>query len=106
MWPLGRRRKVSGTGSAGRTCTCVELTTEAVTFCPPAVTAAIAPNVCPDEPDWQLSTQVWARLPIAPDAAAVGDRPFHNDSVTVCRVPGLAPATAGTAWYRCGSAAR
>src|SRR5512142_341888 len=27
------------------TCTCVELTTEAVTFCPPAVIAAIAPKV-------------------------------------------------------------
>src|SRR6266542_1240830 len=27
------------------TCTCVELTTEAATFCPPAVIAAIAPNV-------------------------------------------------------------
>ena len=27
------------------TFTCVELTTDAVTFCPPAVIAAIAPNV-------------------------------------------------------------
>ena len=60
------------------TCTSVELTTDAVTFCPPAVIAVIAPKVCPEEPVWELSTQVWARLPIAPDAAAVGVRPLHR----------------------------
>ena len=54
--------------------TCVELTTDAVTFCPPAVIAAIAPNVCPDDPVWELSAQVWARLPTAPDAGR-GRRP-------------------------------
>ena len=75
------------------TCTCVEFTTDAVTFCPPAVIAAIAPNVCPDAPVWELSAHACARLPIAPDAAAVGDRPLHKLSVAVCRVPGLAPVT-------------
>ena len=60
------------------TCTSVELTTEAVTFCPPAVIALIAPKVCPELPVWELSTQVWARVPIAPDAAAVGERPLHR----------------------------
>src|SRR3984957_4235571 len=65
------------------TWTSVELTTEAVTFCPPAVIALIAPKVCPDEPVWELSTQVWARLPIAPDAAAVGVRPLHRYSFAV-----------------------
>ena len=63
------------------TCTLVELTTDAVTFGPPAVIAAIAPKVCPELPVWELSTQVWARLPIAPDAAAVGLRPLHRFSV-------------------------
>src|ERR1700726_4429959 len=33
-------------------------------------TTDLAADVCPDEPDWELSTQVWARLPMAPDAAA------------------------------------
>ena len=75
------------------TCTCVELTTDAVTFCPPAVIAAIAPNVWPDDPDWELSAQVWARLPTAPDAAAVGDRPLHKLSDAVCVAPGCAPVT-------------
>src|ERR1051326_7017786 len=32
------------------TCTCVEFTTEALTFWPPAVIAAIAPKVFPDAP--------------------------------------------------------
>src|ERR1700722_2564394 len=75
------------------TFTWVELTTDAVTFWPPAVIAAIAPNVCPELPVWELSTQVWARLPIAPDAAADGDRPLHKFSVAVCCVLGLAPVT-------------
>jgi hypothetical protein len=60
------------------TCTSVELTTEAVTFCPPAVIALIAPKVAPDEPVCELSTHVWARLPMAPDAAVVGLRPLHR----------------------------
>lgn len=75
------------------TCTCVEPATDAVTFCPPAVIAAIAPNVCPDAPVWELSAHVCARLPIAPDVAAAGERPLHKLSVAVCRVPGLAPVT-------------
>ena len=58
--------------------TSVELTTDAVTFCPPAVIAAIAPKVCPEAPACELSTQVCARLPIAPDAVAAGDRPLHR----------------------------
>ena len=60
------------------TWTSVEFTTDAVTFGPPAVIALIAPKVCPEEPVWELSTHVWARLPIAPDAAAVGVRPLHR----------------------------
>src|ERR1700722_15717630 len=60
------------------TWTSVELTTDAVTLVPPAVIALIAPKVCPDEPVWELSAHVWARLPIAPDAAAVGLRPLHR----------------------------
>ena len=89
------RNDPSGFG-VKETCTCVELTTEAVTFWPPAVIAAIAPNVCPEEPDCELSAHVWARLPIAPDAAALGERPLHKPSVAVCRVPGLAPVTLTT----------
>ena len=75
------------------TCTSVELTTDAVTLVPPAVIAAIAPKVCPDEPVWELSTHVWARVPIAPDAAAVGLRPLHRCRSAVSWVPGLAPVT-------------
>src|SRR3984893_17723044 len=75
------------------TFTCVELTTDAVTFCPPAVIAAIAPNVWPELPVWELSAQVWARLPIAPEAAGAGGRPPHNFSVALSWVLGLAPAT-------------
>ena len=75
------------------TCTCVELTTEADTFCPPAVIAAIAPNVCPELPVCELSTQVWARLPNAPEAAADGERPLHKFSDAEYWVDGLAPVT-------------
>src|ERR1700722_839962 len=78
------------------TCTSVELTTEAVTLVPPAVIALIAPNVCPELPVWELSAQVWARLPIAPDAAAVGVRPLHRCRSAVCCVLGLAPVTLTT----------
>jgi hypothetical protein len=43
-------------------------------------TADLAADVCPDEPDWELSTQVWARLPMAPDAAADGEADFRHVS--------------------------
>ncbi|HEY7812702.1 MAG TPA: hypothetical protein VIC62_05655 [Nakamurella sp.] len=73
--------------------TSVELTTEAVTPCPPAVIALIAPNVCPEEPAWELSAHVWLRVPVAPDAAAAGVRPLHRDRSAVSGVLGLAPVT-------------
>ena len=75
------------------TCTSVELTTDAVTLVPPAVIALIAPNVCPELPVWELSTHVCARVPIAPEAAAVGLRPLHRCRSAVSWVLGLAPVT-------------
>src|SRR6185437_7133717 len=75
---------------------CVEPTTAALTPCPPAVTAAIAPNVCPELPVCELSTHVCARLPTAPEAAADGVRPLHRLSVAVCCVAGSAPVTSTT----------
>ncbi len=43
-----------------------------------------------------MSVQVWARLPIAPDAAADGERPLHKLSVAVSAAPALAPVTSTT----------
>ena len=75
------------------TWTSVELTTEAVTFCPAAVMVAIAPKVWPELPVCELSTQVCARLAKAPEVEALGERPDHRFSVAVCCVAGLAPVT-------------
>jgi hypothetical protein len=78
------------------TCTCSESTTEAVVFSPLAVIAAIAPKVCPEEPVWVSSTQVCARLPMLPDAAAVGLRPLHRCRSAISAVFGAAPVTSTT----------
>lgn len=56
----------------------MEFTTEAVTFCPPAVIAAIAPKVAPEYPDCELSVQVCARS--WSKATAYGRPPARNRS--------------------------
>src|SRR5204863_9171011 len=71
----------------------VELTTEAVTFCPPAVTAASVPNVWFEWPVCELSDHDCASAPSAPDADAVGPRPLHRLRLAVIRVPAFAPVT-------------
>src|SRR5579885_3527000 len=58
--------------------TSVELTTEAATFWAPAVIAAIEPKVPAVPIGAGTSDQVSARVPIAPDAAALGARPLHK----------------------------
>jgi hypothetical protein len=58
--------------------------------------ADIAPKVWPDEPVWLLSTQVCERLPMLPDAAAVGVRPLHRCRSAVSAVFGAAPVTSTT----------
>ncbi len=76
--------------------TVLEFTTDAVTLRPPAVSAASDPKVCPEPVVGMLSAQVSARVAIAPDAAAAGERPDQRLIVAVCAAAGLAPVTSTT----------
>jgi hypothetical protein len=65
---------------------------DAVTLRPPALIAAMAPNVCPDP----LSLQVCASAATDPEACAVGVRPLHSFTWAVWALPGSAPVTSTT----------